>query len=127
MGGVIVGRSPSDEEEQAGRFGAGCAVWVHGYFGVEDGVHLKGIAVDKILGSGDRLIREGPVRELSMRIVSPGQELADMENWVNAGHGGWESKFDSNLRDDGSDSEGTEEARAELGGRVIKECNVLGR
>ena len=93
--------SPSDAEEQAWGLGTGCAVRINSNLGLEDGVHLEGIAINKILGSRDRLIWEGAVRELSIRAVVPGKELADMENWVDTGHGGWEGKLDSYWRDDG--------------------------
>ena len=95
MRGVIVGSSPSDEEEKAGGLGTGRAVRIHSNFDIEDGVYLKGSAVNKILGSRDELIGEGPVGELSIRVVSPRQKLAYMENRVDTGEGGREGEFDS--------------------------------
>ena len=95
MRGIIVGSSPSDEEEKAGGLGTGRAVGIHSNFDIEDGVHLECVVVNKILGSRDGLIGEGPVGELSIRVVRPGQKLADMENRVDTGKGDREGEFDS--------------------------------
>ena len=56
MRGIIVGSSPLDKEEEAWGLGTGRSVRIHSDFDIEDGVHLEGSAVNKILGSRDGLI-----------------------------------------------------------------------
>ena len=126
MRGIVVGSSPSDEEEKAWGLGTGRAVRIHSNFDIEDGEHLESGAVNKILGSRDGLIGEGPVGELGIGVVRPRQKLADMKNRVDTGKGGREGEFDSDRRDDGGDGEGAQETRAEFGGRVFQEGDVAG-
>jgi len=123
---VIVWCSPFDKKEQARSLGTSCAVRVHSNFDIKDGVNLVGVAIDKILGGGNWLIKEGSVGELVVGVVRPGEEFADMENWVDTGEGGGEGEFDGDGGDDGGNGERAEKTRAEFGGWVFKESNVAG-
>ena len=74
--GVVVGgikrRCPADEEEEAWSLGAGAALRVGINFAVGDGGNLIGIvAIDKIAGVRDDLIRDVAGGKLGIGVVGP--------------------------------------------------------
>jgi hypothetical protein len=126
IGGIVIWGSPANEKKQRGSLGAGSAVRIYCNLDVKDRMNLVGIAVDIILGCRDGLVGDGAIGELSVGVVGPGEELADVEDGVNTRHGGGEGELDGDGRDDSRDSEGAEESGAELGGGMIEEGQVLG-
>jgi hypothetical protein len=74
--GIVLGgikrRGPADEEEEARSLGAGAALGVGVDFAVRDGGNLVGVvAIDKIAGVRDDLIRDVAGGKLGIRVVVP--------------------------------------------------------
>lgn len=94
---------------------------------VQDGVHSKDVvAVDVVLGGGDRLCWDETAGELERVGGSPWEESGDMEDGVHAGHGGGEAETVGDGRDDSGDGEWTEVAVAKFGAWLILEVDVGG-
>jgi hypothetical protein len=126
----MIRRSPLHQEENVVSLGARSGLRVAADLDVQNAVHNVGVAVDVVRGGRKGLSGGRACGELVGGVGSPGKEAGNVEDRMDAGHGGRKVELVGDgvgaAGGDGvEDCEGADIAGAELGGGLVEEIDEL--